>query len=127
MAIGITPYYCEAMTGQFRYKLQVQQNQATPDGTGGFTTNWVNVGNPLFCNCEVKESSRFYLEGMEYIGVTYLLRLRYKSFMESYTGPSEEYRFILDPSGLNKTLKIITLANPDLLQRFIELTCIDNG
>ena len=110
----------------YRYKLLVQHNQSAPDGTGGFTTNWVNVGNPIFCTCQVKEGNRFYLEGMEYIGVTYTLQLRYKSFMEFYTVAAENYRFILDPQGLNKTLKILSLTNPDLLQRFIEVTCIDS-
>lgn len=106
-----------------RYKLTVQQLAATADGAGGSTATW-NTLKTIFAEVQVTNSGRLFVQGQEYIGTYYNITCRYDSF--KYTEPIENYRLVLDPEGVNKNLKILTVDNPDILQMYLTMTAIDN-
>jgi head-tail adaptor len=112
------------MIGSMRYKLQVQQATTNADGAGGTTATW-NTLKTMFANIEVTNSGRLFVQGQEYVGTYYTITCRYNSF--KYTVPIENYRLVLDPDGVNRTLKILTIDNPDLLKVYLTITAIDNG
>ncbi len=112
------------MIGAMRYKLTVEQLTATPDGTGGTTSSW-SVMKTLFADVQATGSGRLFVQGQEYVGSVYSVTCRYYSFQ--YTPPVENYRFILDPDGLNITLKILAINNTDNLKKYLTITCADNG
>lgn len=112
------------MIGTMRYKLTVQQLTATPDGTGGTSATWANLKS-LFAEVQATGSGRLFVQGQEFVGKLYSLTCRFYSFQ--YSSPVENYRFILDPSGLNITLKILAVNNTDILKKYLTITCVDNG
>jgi head-tail adaptor len=112
------------MIGSMRYKLQVQQISTSPDGAGGTTATWSTL-KTMFANVEVNTSGRLFVQGQEYVGTYYTITCRYNSF--KFTAPVENYRLVLDPDGVNTTLKILTINNPDLLKVYLTITAIDNG
>jgi head-tail adaptor len=107
-----------------RYKLTIQQLATASDGAGGSTATWNNF-TTIFAEVQVTNSGRLFIEGQEYVGTYYTLTCRYNSL--KYNVPVENYRIILDPNGLNKTLKILTIDNPDILKMYLVITAIDNG
>jgi len=106
-----------------RYKLTIQQLDISADGAGGSTALW-NTLKTIFAEVQVTHSGRLFVQGQEYTGTYYTLTCRYKSF--NYAPPAENYRLVLDPDGLNKILKILTLDNPDILSRYLSITAIEN-
>lgn len=111
------------MIGTQRYKLTVQQISSTLDGAGGTSATW-NTLKTLFAFVEVNTSGRLFIQGQEYVGTYYTITCRYNSFQ--YTGPVESYRLVLDPDGINKNLKILTINNPDLLKVYLNIMAIDS-
>lgn len=107
-----------------RYKISIQQLTPTADGAGGTSAAWTTLKN-LFAFVEANSSSRLFIQGQEYTGVSYTITCRYNSFQ--YTAPVENYRLILDPDGINKNLKILAIYNPDILKIYSTITAIDNG
>lgn len=112
------------MIGSMRYKVSVQQLTTTNDGAGGTSATWSTL-KTMFAFIEVNTSGRLFVQGQEYVGTYYTITCRYNSF--SYTAPVENYRLVLDPDGINKNLKILTINNPDLLKVYLTITAIDNG
>lgn len=112
------------MIGSLRYKINIQQLSATNDGAGGTSATW-NTLKTMFAFTEVNTSGRLFFQGQEYVGTYYTITCRYNSF--KYTAPVESYRLVLDPDGMNKNLKILTINNPDLLKVYLSITAIDNG
>jgi head-tail adaptor len=112
------------MIGSQRYKLNVQQLTAAGDGAGGSTATW-NTLTTIFAEVQVTNSGRLFIQGQEYVGTYYAITCRYNSFQ--YTAPIENYRLVLDPDGMNKPLKILTVSNTDLLKIYLSITAIDNG
>lgn len=107
-----------------RYKLTIQQLAQTSDGAGGSTATWTTL-KTIFAEVQVTNSGRLFVQGQEYVGTYYTLTCRYNSFQ--YNAPVENYRLLLDPDGMNKPLKILTINNPDILKMYLTLTAIDNG
>ena len=112
------------MIGTLRYKINVQQLSSTTDGAGGTSASW-NTLKTLFAFIEVNTSGRLFLQGQEYVGTYYTITCRYKSFQ--FTQPVENYRLVMDPDGINKNLKILTINNPDMLKVYLAIMAIDNG
>jgi head-tail adaptor len=112
------------MIGSLRYKINIQQLSTTTDGAGGTTATWSTL-KTMFAFIEVNTSGRLFIQGQEYVGTYYTVTCRYNSF--KYTSPVESYRLVLDPNGVNKNLKILTINNPDLLKMYLTITAIDNG
>ena len=110
------------MIGSMRYKVTIQQLAAAGDGAGGTSATWSTL-TTLFAFVDVTTSGRLFIQGQEYVGTYYTLTCRYNSF--KYTSPVENYRLVLDPDGINKTLKILTVSNPDLLKVYLTITAVD--
>ncbi len=107
-----------------RYKFTIQELASASDGAGGTTATWTSL-DTIFAEVQVTNSGRLFIQGQEYVGTYYTLTCRYNSF--KYTAPIENYRLVLDPDSLNKTLKILTVDNPDILKMYLVITAIDNG
>lgn len=112
------------MIGSMRYKLTVQQLALSADGAGGSTATWSNL-KTIFAEVSVTNSGRLFIQGQEYVGTYYTITCRYNSF--KYNAPIEDYRLVIDPDGINKPLKILTVDNPDILRLYLVMTAIDNG
>jgi head-tail adaptor len=112
------------MIGSMRYKLNIEQLSTTPDGAGGTSATWSTL-KTMFAFVEVNTSGRLFIQGQEYVGTYYTITCRYNSFQ--YTAPIENYRLVIDPDGVNKNLKILTVNNPDMLKVYLTITAIDNG
>ncbi len=112
------------MIGSMRYKLNIEQLSTTPDGAGGTSATWSTL-KTMFAFVEVNTSGRLFIQGQEYVGTYYTINCRYNSF--KYTAPIENYRLVVDPDGVNRSLKILTINNPDLLKVYLTITAIDNG
>ena len=112
------------MIGNLRYKIQVQQLNTAPDGAGGTTGTWSTM-KTVFASVEVLSSGRLFEQEQEFVATYYTITCRYKSFQ--YTSPVENYRLVLDPDGVNKTLKILTINNPDVLKMYLIITAIDGN
>ena len=107
-----------------RYKLNIEQLSTTPDGAGGTSATWSTL-KTMFAFVEVNTSGRLFIQGQEYVGTYYTITCRYNSF--KYTAPIENYRLVVDPDGVNRSLKILTVNNPDMLKVYLTITAIDNG
>ena len=107
-----------------RYKFTIQQLATASDGAGGSTATWNNL-KTIFAEVQVTNSGRLFIQEQEYVGTYYTITCRYNSF--KYNAPVEDYRLVLDPDGFNKTLKILTIDDPDILKMYLVLTAIDNG
>jgi head-tail adaptor len=107
-----------------RYKLNIEQLSTTPDGAGGTSATW-SMLKTMFAFVEVNTSGRLFIQGQEYVGTYYTITCRYNSF--KYTAPIENYRLVVDPDGVNRSLKILTVNNPDMLKVYLTITAIDNG
>ncbi|MGP8215800.1 MAG: head-tail adaptor protein [Bacteroidia bacterium] len=107
-----------------RYKVSIQQLTTTNDGAGGTSATWSTL-KTMFALIKVNTSGRLFIQGQEYVGTYYTITCRYNSF--KYTSPIETYRLVLDPDGVSKNLKILTINNPDLLKVNLTITAIDNG
>ncbi len=104
-----------------RRKLTLQQLTKASDGTGGTSAVWSTIKN-IFGEMSVESGKRIFVNGQEYSDSVYTVKVRYQSL--NYSVPVENYRLILDAFGINTTLKILTVTNPDMIKMFAVLTCI---
>lgn len=106
-------------------KITWQTLTSTPDGAAGTTAIW-NDGTVIWADSvDVYQDGKLFIQGQEYNGTYYKVKIN--PLNVKYTPPVENYRIILNAFPNNRTLKIISAAQPDLMSFSQVFTCIESN
>jgi len=109
--------------------ITVYTNTPTSDGSGGTVASW-NAGVQTWADVDVLSDQKVFYQGEEKNVVLYLLQMRAQNI--AYVPPVENYYITLQtygPNGtiVNRTLKIISAAQPDLKSYNQKFSCIESN
>jgi len=108
----------------FNRKVTIYTNTPTPNGSGGFKANW-DAGVVKWADIDVVMDKSLFVDGQEFNTGYYVLQLNGLSF--DYTAPVENYKIVVNAFGINRTLKIVSARQPDLLSYIVVLQCIESN